>query len=128
MDAKDHNEESSGDPPSEQITKPGKRRGRRIVIGILLATAIIAMVQHWAPSTDHQIANLITIVIVLITTVQFIWNLHWIAVKQRKIWQVPASCLLIGAIATALFDFEGFSGELIPYRPDLGRGLFEYHR
>ena len=29
MDAKDHNEESSGDPPSEQITKPGKRRGRR---------------------------------------------------------------------------------------------------
>ncbi len=114
MDAKDHNEESSGDPPSEQITKPGKRRGRRIVIGILLATAIIAMVQHWAPSTDHQIANLITIVIVLITTVQFIWNLHWIAVKQRKIWQVPASCLLIGAIATALFDFEGFSGELIP--------------
>ena len=113
MEQPDHKTDSAPIEQHQGRTRH-RRRGRRIVISLLLAVAIISIVQHWAPSTDHQIANLITIVIVLATTVQFLWNLHWIAVKHRKIWHVPLSCVAVATLATALFDFEGFSGELIP--------------
>jgi outer membrane protein assembly factor BamB len=98
----------------EPIQNREKRRGRRILIGLLLAISAIAVIQHRAPSWDHQFANLITIVIVIATTIQLVWNLHWIAVKHRMKWHVPLALLVATAVAPILFDFEGFSGELIP--------------
>ena len=98
----------------EPIRNREKRRGRRILIGLLLAISAIAVIQHRAPSWDHQFANLITIVIVIATTIQLVWNLHWIAVKHRMKWHVPLALLVATAVAPILFDFEGFSGELIP--------------
>lgn len=104
----------SSSEEAKPVRTRARRRGRRILIGLLLAAATIAMVQHWAPSTDHQIANLITMVIVLITTTQFLWNLHWIAVKHQRKWHVPLACVVCSILAPILFDFEGFSGEMIP--------------
>ena len=91
-----------------------KRRGRRMIIGCLIAVAIIATVQQKAPANDHQIANLITIVVMLILSLQVLWNLHWIAVREGKKWYVPFGCAGCIALAPYLFRFDGFSGEIIP--------------
>ena len=96
--------------PSRKV----KKRGRRIVIGLLLATALIAVIQHWAESTDHQFANMFTILILIAVSIQVVWNLHWIVVQKGKRWHVPLAGLLVAFITSMLFDFEGFSGELIP--------------
>lgn len=120
METHDREDELSGSPSDQgspaEPSKPRreKRRGRRIAVGLLLASAIIAVVQHWAPSTDHQIANLITIVIVIAVSIQFTWNLHWLAVANGKRWHVPLAVVVLSILTSVLFDFEGFSGEIVP--------------
>lgn len=120
METHDRDDELSGSrsdqasPANPSKSKPEKRRGRRIAVGLLLASAIIAIVQHWAPSTDHQIANLITIAIVITVSIQFTWNLHWLAVSKGKRWHVPLAVVVLSILAPVLFDFEGFSGEIVP--------------
>ncbi|MCH1493902.1 MAG: hypothetical protein L7U72_01625, partial [Rubripirellula sp.] len=120
METHDRDDELSGShsdqasPANPSTLKPQKRRGRRIAVGLLLASATIAIVQHWAPSTDHQIANLITIAIVIAVSIQFTWNLHWLAVSKDKRWHVPLAVVVLSILAPVLFDFEGFSGEIVP--------------
>lgn len=110
-----HDQDCQADATEEvKPSRKVKKRGRRIVIGLLLATALIAVIQHWAESTDHQFANMFTILILITVSIQVVWNLHWIAVQKGKRWHVPLAGLLVAFITSMLFDFEGFSGELIP--------------
>lgn len=87
---------------------------RRSVWAVIIAAVIIAVLQLLAPATDHQLANMLSFVIGLVTILFVAFQLHRWAKRYGHGLRVPISAMLIILAGTALFRFDGFSGELIP--------------
>jgi hypothetical protein len=115
----DANDNKPHDSPGEEdaidlVAEDPQPSLRRAVIGLLVAIAITAILQYFAPDFDHQKANLISLACILVASIYFLVCLHRIQRRLGNRWHVP-----LGIIATALvcligFRFEGFSGEMLP--------------
>ena len=99
---------------SPSLSLPHRHRGRRAWIGILVGGGLMALSQWLAPATDHQMANLATIVVGLITGLFLLYQWHFICKRHGHPFAIPG--LMLSAILgwSILFRFEGFSGEMLP--------------
>jgi outer membrane protein assembly factor BamB len=101
------------DAPDAAACRP-RRHLRRALIAGVIAAAIIATLQWIAPATDHQHANMVSVVVGLIALLFVLCQLHLHARWQGHRRFVPASAFTAMAVLVTLFRFDGFSGEMLP--------------
>ncbi|MDG2221089.1 MAG: PQQ-binding-like beta-propeller repeat protein [Rubripirellula sp.] len=91
-----------------------RKSRRRAIVGLAVGVSSIAVLQVLAPSTDHQMANMASFLIGLITLCFVGLQLHRLAKLNGHRLQVPVTVMSTIAIACLVFEFDGFSGELLP--------------
>ncbi len=108
--------ESGPEAERSESAAPVKRKRRflRILVALIVGTTAIALAQSFAPGSDHQIANIQSAVAGLLTLLYVGYQLHRIAKQRGARYLVPASAFVIGMLLSALFRFDGFSGEMFP--------------
>lgn len=100
--------------PSEPSKAPAKPTLRLAAITIAMAIAMTAIAQFCAPYFDHQNANLIGLTCLVIATLYLLFSLHRLARWEGHPWLVPTSAVALSVLLAAMFQFEGFSGEMLP--------------
>jgi outer membrane protein assembly factor BamB len=80
----------------------------------VVAVGVIAAIQSIAPDTDHQNANITSILVGMLGTLYIVVQFHRFAARRRHRLVVPMVCLAVVASLGAAFEFDGFSGELWP--------------
>ncbi len=86
---------------------------RLFILGSIVAT-LIFLVQWFAPQFDYQNANLLTMVLSLALVIYLLVLLQRFATARGKRLLVPGAVLAAVGAAFALFQFEGFNGEMLP--------------
>ena len=102
----------------EPATVPKRRRPRsrvgRSVIAMCLGLAGVGYLQSTAVATDHQIANMGTVLLCFVLGSYILFQLHCIARMRWNGLVVPLGTVLAIAAFAGLCEFEGFSGEMRP--------------
>ncbi|QEF98053.1 Outer membrane protein assembly factor BamB [Stieleria maiorica] len=105
----------SNQAPSGKTHPPGEPpRLIGAAIALALAILITAIAQYFAPSFDHQNANLIGLGALSIATLYVLFCLHRLMRWSGHPWGVPAAMLVAAVSFGAAFQFDGFSGEMLP--------------
>lgn len=105
----------------EPQTAKNRNHARRGVIGGLIGAGAIACLQWFAPSFDHQVANMICLVVGAVTALFVIYQLQQWAGNHGHRLGVAAGLILGTVGLAAMFQFEGFSGEMLPqFKPRFG--------
>ena len=92
----------------------GRNRFRSAIIGAGIGVGLIGLAQWLAPVTDHQIANIVSYVIGVITTLFLVVLLHrFVRDNGHRLFVPVAAVVLLGAWFI-LFRLDGVSGELVP--------------
>ncbi len=99
---------------SEPQKSKNRNHVRRSVIGGLIGASVIACLQWFAPSFDHQVANMISMAVGAGTALFVIYQLQrWAGNHGHRL--AAAGVLILGiAGLSVMFQFEGFSGEMLP--------------
>lgn len=108
---------------SNEVVVPDRARKprRRAIIGLVVGASVIAVLQVVAPSTDHQMANMASFLIGLLTLLFVGLQLHRLAKLSGHGMRVPVTLVSTVAIACLVLEFDGFSGELVPqFKPRFG--------
>lgn len=99
--------------PSIQIG-PTKLRLPRVVVAWIAAVVTIGLLQWMAPVIDHQIANLVSMVVGLIVAVYIAFQVHQASRSAGHSYRIPLALTAIVVGFFTLFELDGFSGEMIP--------------
>jgi outer membrane protein assembly factor BamB len=102
--------EAAADPP---LAKNRNHLRRSLIVG-LIGAVVIGCLQWFAPSFDHQIANMISLVVGVVTALLVIYQLQRWAGKHGHRLGFAAVLILGIAGLLVMFQFEGFSGEMLP--------------
>ncbi len=108
------NEEPTPAESLAAVAHKHPRRLRRAMIGLLLGAGLIAVMQLAAPHTDHQFANMGSILVGFLTTIYIVYQLHRLVAQHHHWMLVPAMSVVVVAGLISNFQFDGFSGEMIP--------------
>ncbi len=103
---------------ASEATEPQAARNgnhlRRVLIGGLIGAGVIGCAQWSAPPLDHQVANMISLVVAAVTALFVIYQLQRWAGKHGYRLGVAAVLILGIAGLSTMFQFDGFSGEMLP--------------
>ncbi|MCS7465801.1 PQQ-like beta-propeller repeat protein [Stieleria sp. ICT_E10.1] len=99
----------SGDAPP-----PGKPKLLNAAIAFALAVVITAVAQYFAPSFDHQNANLIGLACLSLASLYVLFSFHRLESWSGHRWRVPTVTVAAVAVFWTAFQFDGFSGEMLP--------------
>ena len=91
-----------------------RKARRRAIVGLILGVSLVAVLQSFAPSTDHQLVNMACFLIGLITICFVGLQLHRLAKLSGYRFRVPLAAMSMVVAACLVFQFDGFSGELVP--------------
>lgn len=108
-------------PTAEPNGRANARHLRRGLVGGLIGAGVIIALQWFAPAFDHQVANLLSFVVAAATALYVIFQLHrWAAIHGHGL--SVAAAVLLGLIGLSVcFQFDGFSGEMLPqFKPRFG--------
>ena len=114
-----HSQSGSGtsSATSAELSRP-RRPGSRTSIAILLSVAIgvatILYVQSAAPAADFQTANLISIMVGLVTALFVTVQLHRLCRAHLHWLVMPAVVTGLVLVAILRYQWVGFSGEMFP--------------
>lgn len=121
MSASEHDpaaETTSADAGPKQAGDPGNARVKPSLrpagIAIVVAVIITAVAQYFAPQFDHQNANLIGLAALTIAMLVFLFCLQRIGGWHGSPWAVPMGTVAAIVLFNIAFQFEGFSGEMLP--------------
>ncbi|WP_231615534.1 outer membrane protein assembly factor BamB family protein [Novipirellula artificiosorum] len=101
------------DTPSHRGKSP-TRHLWRAGWGATVTLVLIGMVQSYAPSTDHQMANFASFAVGLFGILFVAYQLHRYLSAQRLPLLVPLVTLAVLLGQPVLYRFDGFSGEMLP--------------
>ena len=114
-------DDAPGDHPdgvTEQLSPvPPKRvrnHLRRAIIAGAIGAGVIGLLQWFAPTTDHQIANMVSLLVGTLTVLVATWQLHGLAKQRGYRYRVPAAVAVIAIVLVTLLRFDGVSGEMLP--------------
>tara|TARA_R110002049_G_scaffold72490_6_gene187427 strand:- start:128302 stop:130068 length:1767 start_codon:yes stop_codon:yes gene_type:complete len=94
--------------------KPGMRTGVSVLIALTLGASIIFFAQSRAPESDFQIANMISILVGLVTALFVIIQLHRLCRAHLHWLIVPLAVVSLVGFAVVRYQWVGFSGEMMP--------------
>lgn len=89
-------------------------RIRRVVAAIVIAAALIAVIQRYAPVTDYQYAFFASVGVGFVALLVALYQMQRLAGAAGYRWRVPVATGVVLLLAAALFRFETFSGEMVP--------------
>lgn len=81
---------------------------------ILVGAAAIAVVQWGAQQDDHQNANILSMVLGGVSVIAALVLLQLAAIRRGRFWRLPIAVALVVAVAAAVLEYDGFSGEILP--------------
>lgn len=94
---------------------PHVTRSRRWPKIPLICIALIIAAQWTAPWTDHQIANIVTAILLLIALIASLFRWFKYSAGNRILRYTPLVLMLIGTVlAAGQYEWIGFSGEMVP--------------
>ncbi len=99
---------------TERPTAKSRNHLLRGLIAGLVGAAVIGCVQWLAPSFDHQYANLISLGVGAVTAIFVLYRLQRWAGSRGHRRGVPAVVIVVIAALSTMFQFDGFSGEMLP--------------
>lgn len=102
---------AEGKPSSPVQPKP---RGWKIALAMVIGIGAIVFVQSRAPNVDHQLANMKSAVAGLLTFLIVAYQVHRIASNRGSWILVPSLLAGLLGLLVLMFQFDGFSGEMIP--------------
>ena len=97
-----------------QAGKRPRNRIRRSLIAGCLGIGLAVFLQGNATTTDHQYANLGTMVTGLVAGLYILFQVHCLARGKGSRWGVPLASVVTVVLLCCVFEFVGFSGELMP--------------
>ncbi|NNE01262.1 MAG: PQQ-binding-like beta-propeller repeat protein, partial [Pirellulaceae bacterium] len=102
----------SGQPGIVRATKPFPVLSA--LIGVSIGAAVMVMAQWFAPTFDHQNANMISIAAGILTLLYLVVLAHRSVASHGYRWRVPG--VVVAAICSFLLlvRMDGFSGEMVP--------------
>ncbi|QDV45460.1 outer membrane biogenesis protein BamB [Stieleria neptunia] len=111
----ENRDDSSTDrDPSVDGAATGKPKLVNAAIAFALAVLITAVAQYFAPSFDHQNANLIGLACLSIASLYVLYRFHRLESWSGHRWRVPTVTVAAVALFWTAFQFDGFSGEMLP--------------
>ena len=113
-EADTHDDGSGVEPVAVPKRKRPRNRVRRAVIAMGFGVVGVGYLQSTAVATDHQIANMGTVLLCLVLGGYILFQLHCLARTRWNGLVVPLGTLLAIAGFAGLCKFEGFSGEMRP--------------
>ncbi len=105
---------SSDHDPSDDAPPAGKPKLVNAAIAFALAVVITAVAQYYAPSFDHQNANLIGLACLSLASLYVLFSFHRLESWSGHRWRVPTVTVAAVAVFWTAFQFDGFSGEMLP--------------
>ena len=102
---------------SPVVSSRGKRprnRVRRMVVAGCFGIGTAVFLQWNATTTDHQDANLATLVVGLAIGFYVLFQIHCLAAANWNGFVLPLSIAAVLLAVIYLYEFKGFSGELVP--------------
>jgi len=86
-----------------------------LAIAFLIAGVLVAgYAQYRAPDFDYQNANILSIIVLVLATLLFLFQMFRRTLFQGHPWRVPLTTVAVIAVVCVLFEFDGFSGEMMP--------------
>lgn len=96
------------------VTRRVPNRTRRAAIGATLGALIIVGIQFIGEVTDHQMANMASYLVGFLTVVYIGYQFHCVARSNGHGLRIPIVAAGTVALGIVCFQFDGFSGELVP--------------
>ncbi|MFG0262713.1 MAG: PQQ-binding-like beta-propeller repeat protein, partial [Novipirellula sp. JB048] len=87
----------------------------RMVVVVLVAVALVYLLQRFVSERDHQTANLISFGVIAATLLILLVQLLRWARQHGYRWWVSTALLVGVAVLATLFRFDGWSGEMMPH-------------
>ena len=100
--------------PERSAPRTRRNRGRRAVIGLIVGGSLVFAMQWMATDTDHQNANMGSLLVGFVTVLYVLLQLQLLAAAKGRRLVVPVCFLAAIATLAATFRFDGFSGEMLP--------------
>ena len=114
-EATDHDSETPYEPSSGGTGRtPRSFPFSRVLIVFLVTAGIIAILQALAPSFDHQIANMVSIVCGILAFLYAAFEFHRTSASRGAPLLAPLVVVAVIGSFFALFRVDGFSGEMMP--------------
>ena len=107
---------------TEANSADDKSRNRlgRAAVATLIGLVLVGLLQWNASETDHQFSNMATVLLVFLIGGYVLFQIHCLTRVRWNSFVVPGACLLVIAGFIGMWEFEGFSGELVHVRSALG--------
>ena len=101
---------------TEANSADDKSRNRlgRAAVATLIGLVLVGLLQWNASETDHQFSNMATVLLVFLIGGYVLFQIHCLTRMRWNSFVVPGAGLLVIAGFIGMWEFEGFSGELVP--------------